>query len=121
MGFGGINFGLAIVGLFLIDSVGRRLLLVLTFPLMSLFQFGTAFSFGKIAPVTDSRRHPPVVLFTYLFCAVYSIGEGPVPFVSRLSFSSRQLLSCQVYASEILPLEVRDTGKMAYADSNSEC
>lgn len=95
LGFGGINFGLAIVGLFLIDSVGRRLLLVLTFPLMSLFQFGTAFSFGKVAPVTDSRRHPPVVLFTYLFCAVYSIGEGPVPFV---------------YASEILPLEVRDTG-----------
>lgn len=84
---------------------------------MGVFQFGTAFSFGKVAPAKDSWRHTPVVLFVYLFCAVYSIGEGPVPLVSRLSFSSRQLLSRQVYASEILPLEVRDTGKMAYPNS----
>ena len=115
LGFGGINFGLAIVGLFLIDSVGRRLLLVLTFPLMSAFQFGTAFSFGEHVPTVDGWRHAPVVVFAYLFCVVYSIGEGPVPVVSRLSSSLRKLLTCQVYASEILPLEVRDTGKVAFA------
>lgn len=117
LGFGGINFGLAIVGLFLIDSVGRRLLLVLTFPLMSAFQFGTAFSFGKSVTHVDRWRHAPVVVFAYLFCAVYSIGEGPVPVVSRLCFSFRRLLTCQVYASEILPLEVRDTGKVEFAHS----
>lgn len=118
MGFGAINFGLAIVGLFLIDIVGRRLLLVLTFPLLSAFQFGTAFSFGTVNPVTDSSRHTPIVIFAYLFCSVYSIGEGPVPFVSKFPFSLVQLLTGQVYASEILPLEVRDTGKMA--DINSK-
>lgn len=105
------------MGLFLIDSVGRRLLLVLTFPLMSAFQFGTAFSFGTAAPTVDGWRHRSVVVFVYLFCVVYSIGEGPVPVVSRPSFSLRKLLTCQVYASEILPLEVRDTGKVAFAHS----
>ncbi|KAM0806076.1 major facilitator superfamily domain-containing protein [Usnea florida] len=95
LGVGGINFGLAVVALFLIDSVGRRLLLVLTLPLMSACQFATAFTFGTTHPVVNHWRHKPVLICSYLFCVFYSIGEGPVPLV---------------YASEILPLEVRDTG-----------
>ena len=115
LGVGGINFGLAVVALFLIDSVGRRLLLVLTLPLMSACQFATAFSFGTHKPVRDHWRHTPVLICSYLFCVFYSIGEGPVPLVRRSSLWLRQLLIRQVYASEILPLEVRDTGRASHA------
>lgn len=104
-------------GPLLIDTVGRRLLLVLTILLMSAFQFGIAFSFGTVSPARYKWCHTPVVLFAYLFCVVNSIGEGAVPLVSGLSFSLRQLLTHQVYASEIPPLEVRDTGKLAYVHS----
>ena len=75
LGFGAINAAL------LIDKVGRRLLLLTTFPLMSLFQLATGLSLGSVLPITNSRRHIPVVIFAYLFCVAYSIGEGPVPLV----------------------------------------
>ncbi len=38
-----------------------------------------------------------------------------MPLVRRFSLLLRQLLTRQVYASESLPLEVRDTGKTVHA------
>lgn len=84
LGFGAINFVVAIPAAFLIDKVGRRLLLLTTFPLMCIFQLGTGFSF-----VLTNHRHSAVVAFAYLFCVAYSIGEGPVPLVSTHSFISK--------------------------------
>lgn len=77
LGFGAINFGVAIIAAFLIDKVGRRLLLLTTFPLMSFLQLAIGLSFG----VWKAHRHGLVVAFAYLFCVAYSIGEGPVPLV----------------------------------------
>ncbi|KAL8791325.1 MAG: hypothetical protein Q9195_005944 [Heterodermia aff. obscurata] len=95
LGFGAINFGIAVMATFLIDRVGRRLLLLTTFPLMSVLQFTIGLSL-QLASI--GRRQALVATFAYLFCVAYSIGEGPVPLV---------------YASECLPLEVRDTGKIS--------
>ena len=82
---------------------------------MCLFQLATGLSFGSL-PVENKNRHSTIVTFAYLFCAAYSIGEGPVPLVSfiesHLPILNGALLIRQVYASECLPLEVRDTGKM---------
>ena len=41
-----------------------------------------------------------------------------MPLVRRFSLWLRQLLTRQVYASEILPLEVRDTGRAVQAGSS---
>ena len=78
---------MAIPAAFLIDKVGRRLLLLTTFPLMSLFQLATGLSFGPVQRVAGRQivsysRHIAIVIFAYLFCVTYSIGEGPVPLVS---------------------------------------
>lgn len=54
------------------DTVGRRGLLLTTFPLLAAFQFMMAGVTGWEATVTAM----------YMFCGFYSIGEGPVPFVS---------------------------------------
>lgn len=78
LGFGAINFGVAVIATFLIDKVGRRLLLLTTFPLMSVLQLAIGLSFH--AP--EAHIHGLVVAFTYLFCVAYSIGEGPIPAVS---------------------------------------
>ena len=49
---------------------------------MCVFQLATGLSFGRVLPVVDEGRHSAIVAFAYLFCAAYSIGEGPVPLVS---------------------------------------
>ena len=76
MGFGIINFLFAAPAIYYIDLIGRRSLLPLTFPLTAIFQLGVALSF--LAP----HKKVPVVIFSYLFAMAYSVGEGPVPFVS---------------------------------------
>lgn len=80
---------MAIPAAFLIDKVGRRLLLLTTFPLMSLLQLAIGLSFGSILPVVDNHRHIAIVAFSYLFCVAYSIGEGPVPLVSTQNLISK--------------------------------
>ena len=78
---------MAIPAAFLIDKVGRRLLLLTTFPLMGLFQLAIGLSFDAVRqdadqPIISNSRHIAIVVFAYLFCVTYSIGEGPVPLVS---------------------------------------
>lgn len=76
-GYGAVNFVFALPAIKTIDTFGRRNLLLTTFPLMSIFLLFTGFSFwipegkGQIAAIC---------LGVYLFAAVYSPGEGPVPF-----------------------------------------
>ena len=64
---------------------------------MGVLQMATGLSFGPgHSPVINTTRHILIVLFAYLFCVVYSIGEGPVPLVSihdLLSTSLRTLLT----------------------------
>ncbi|KAI2642101.1 hypothetical protein GGS21DRAFT_290858 [Xylaria nigripes] len=92
LGFGAVNFLFAIPAFYTIDTFGRRKLLLVTFPLMSLFLFYTGFSF-YIPPGT--ARLANVALGIYLFGVVYSPGEGPVPFT---------------YSAEAYPLYIRSFG-----------
>ncbi|KAI0035865.1 hypothetical protein K488DRAFT_42360 [Vararia minispora EC-137] len=95
-GFGMLNFLMALPAVYTIDTFGRRNLLLTTFPLMSLFLLMTGFAFW--IPEGNGRL-AVVALGIYLFCCVYSPGEGPVPFT---------------YSAEAFPLYVRDIG-MSYA------
>lgn len=80
---------MAIPAAFLIDKAGRRLLLLTTFPLMSVLQLAIGLSFGSNRPVMDNHRQVAIVVFSYLFCVAYSIGEGPVPLVGTQNLISR--------------------------------
>lgn len=102
MGFGIINFVLALPAFYLIDTFGRRSLLLVTFPFLGLSQLLVAFAFvgsrrelgdGMGEPVTKHWRM--AIVGMYLFGAFYSPGEGPVPFV---------------YSAESMPLYIRDIG-----------
>lgn len=98
MGFGIINFVLALPAFYLIDVFGRRSLLLATFPFLGLSQLLTALAFigthqSQDGPVTTHWRL--AIAGMYLFGVFYSPGEGPVPFV---------------YAAESMPLYIRDIG-----------
>lgn len=88
-----INFLFAIPAVYTIDTFGRRNLLLVTFPLMSLCLFFTGFSFW--IPSDSTARIACVALGLYLFGIVYSPGEGPVPFT---------------YSAEAYPLYIRGLG-----------
>lgn len=77
MGTGIVNFVFAIPGMLTIDTRGRRFLLLLTFPIMSIFLFMTGFSFYICSP---EARKIVVAAGTYLFMTTYSPGMGPFPF-----------------------------------------
>lgn len=102
MGTGIVNWLFAIPALYMIDTFGRRNLLIVTFPLMSVFLLITGFGFylpdgpGKLGMVATG---------IYLFMVVYSPGEGPVPFT---------------YSAEAFPLYIRDFG-MSYATAITWC
>ena len=88
-----INWLFALPAFYTIDTFGRRNLLLTTFPLMSLFLFFTGFSFWI---PSDSPAHIAcIAVGIYLFAAVYSPGEGPVPFT---------------YSAEAYPLYIRPIG-----------
>lgn len=90
-GFGVINFLFAIPAFFTIDTVGRRSLLLCTFPFMAIAHFITMAAF-----VVESDVGIRLALFgMYFFGVAYSVAEGPVPFV---------------YASESMPLYMRELG-----------
>ncbi|CAI0642569.1 unnamed protein product [Colletotrichum noveboracense] len=92
MGMGLINWLFALPAFYTIDTFGRRNLLLVTFPLMSLSLIFTGFSFyipegtAKLACIATG---------IYVFAAVYSPGAGPVPFT---------------YCAEAFPLHIRDIG-----------
>lgn len=71
-----VNFVFAIPAVWLIDSFGRRSLLLSTFPFMTIFLLCTGLSF--LAPVEGDIRLALTATFIYLFTAFYSVGEGPV-------------------------------------------
>ena len=99
MGFGIINFLLAIPAVYTIDTFGRRSLLLATFPFMALFHLVTGLGFlfkertkRKIAVmvgmckfyyihVSSDLAGTHETLSVDLFSVAYSPGEGPVPFV----------------------------------------
>lgn len=101
LGFGIINFLFALPAFYTIDTLGRRSLLLLTFPFLALFQFLTAMAFvgpNKITRADKNTVHWQyrlAIVGMYLFGVAYSPGEGPVPFV---------------YAAESMPLYIRDIG-----------
>ncbi|WQF87811.1 Putative major facilitator, sugar transporter, major facilitator superfamily [Colletotrichum destructivum] len=92
MGMGLINWIFALPAFYTIDTFGRRNLLLVTFPLMSICLFFTGFSF--YIP-EGTARLACIVTGIYLFAAVYSPGAGPVPFT---------------YSAEAFPLHIRDIG-----------
>lgn len=95
MGLGLINFLFALPAVKLIDTRGRRLLLLATFPLMALFMLLMALGFLIPVETNPDARTGVVMLGIYLFAIAYSPGEGPVPFT---------------YSAECYPLYVRDIG-----------
>lgn len=102
MGTGITNFLFAIPAIYTIDTFGRRNLLLTTFPLMGLCLLWCGMSF--YLPTDESGRPTTARLGSiaaaiYTFMAVYSPGEGPVPFT---------------YSAEAFPLHLRDVG-MSFA------
>ncbi|KAF1940723.1 MFS sugar transporter-like protein [Clathrospora elynae] len=103
MGTGITNFVFAIPAIYTIDTFGRRNLLLTTFPLMGLCLLWCGMSFYlPLDPETGrptQARLASIAAAIYTFMAVYSPGEGPVPFT---------------YSAEAFPLHLRDVG-MAFA------
>jgi hypothetical protein len=62
-----------------------------------LIRFRTLLGSGLcfLIQVGSPARIPLIAVFIYLFCAVYSVGEGPVPFA---------------YGAEVFPLTHREVG-----------
>ncbi|KGB80306.2 sugar transporter [Cryptococcus deuterogattii R265] len=98
LGYGAVQVVFTIPTLFMIDTVGRRRLCLITFPLMCVFLLAAGLS---LLNTTGSRgaQIGPVVLFVYLFTICYSLGEGPVAFQ---------------YSAEVFPTIQREQG-MAWA------
>ncbi len=97
MGVGIINFVFAIPAFYLIDTFGRRNLLLVTFPFLALFQLLNAVAF-ELGQKTPGRSHL-IIAGLYLFAIAYSPGEGPVPFVcisrsTRLCSKDTDSLTC---------------------------
>ncbi|KAF2445353.1 hypothetical protein P171DRAFT_411123 [Karstenula rhodostoma CBS 690.94] len=101
-GTGVTNWLFAIPAIYTIDTFGRRNLLLTTFPLMGLCLLWCGMSF--FLP-TDAEGEPTqarlasISAAIFIFMAVYSPGEGPVPFT---------------YSAEAFPLYIRDVG-MSFA------
>ncbi|KAK8864748.1 hypothetical protein IAR55_002004 [Kwoniella newhampshirensis] len=94
LGYGAIQVVFTIPTLFMIDTVGRRRLCLITFPLMCIFLLAGGLSLLK-TDGSQASRIGPVVLFVYLFTICYSLGEGPVAFQ---------------YSAEVFPTIQREQG-----------
>lgn len=102
MGTGITNFLFAIPAIYTIDTFGRRNLLLTTFPLMGICLLWCGFSFflpNNPDGTPTQGRLGSIAAAIYAFMAVYSPGEGPVPFT---------------YSAEAFPLHLRDVG-MSFA------
>ncbi|MCJ1295853.1 hypothetical protein MMC34_007417 [Xylographa carneopallida] len=91
-GFGVLNFLFAWPAVRYIDPYGRRSLLLLTFPFMAITLLIAACCFLVAAPAAHLGL---TTTFIFLFAAIYSPGEGPVPFT---------------YSAEAFPLFHREVG-----------
>lgn len=91
--FGFVNFVGAFPSVWLMDTTGRRSLLLLTLPFMAVTMLAAGLAFSI------PRDHPAhfglLATMIYLFCAEYSPGMGPVP---------------AIYAAEAFPLSHREIG-----------
>jgi MFS family permease len=86
-------FVFAIPALYTIDRLGRRTLLISTFPQMCWALLAAGMSF--YAPEGSETRLALIAFFVFIFCAFYSPGEGPCAFV---------------YSAEVFPLSHREIG-----------
>lgn len=100
-GFGMVEVVSCIPTFYTIDSVGRRNLLLMTFPLMSLSLLLTGFGFWISEETNRDGRLACITMGIYLFAILYNFGEGPIPFT---------------YSAEAFPLYIRDLG-MGFATS----
>ncbi|BEI86646.1 hypothetical protein CcaverHIS002_0609330 [Cutaneotrichosporon cavernicola] len=98
LGFGALNFVCTIPAIFLVDTFGRRSLLLSTFPFMCVFLLATGLTFLMDEARTQLRTGL-IAFWIYLFTAFYSVGEGPVAFM---------------YSAEVFPNIHREQG-MAWA------
>jgi MFS family permease len=92
VGVGALNFLGALPAVLSIDRFGRRNLLLVTFPMLSVCLFCAALGFLVENPTT---RTAIVATSIYVFMLVYSPGMGPVPFT---------------YSAEAFPLHIRALG-----------
>ncbi|KAF9064148.1 hypothetical protein BDP27DRAFT_1334024 [Rhodocollybia butyracea] len=92
-GYGLVNFLFAFPAVWTIDTFGRRNLLLFTFPNMAWTLLAAGMCF--FIPTTSGARLPLIALFVFSFAAIYSPGEGPVPFT---------------YSAEVFPLTHREMG-----------
>ncbi|KAL9943561.1 hypothetical protein D7B24_006848 [Verticillium nonalfalfae] len=93
MGFGLITFVFAFPAVYMMDTFGRRNLLMITFPNMAwcLVAAGMCFLIDE----SVSARVPLIAFFVFLFSAMYGPGIGPLP---------------SIYFSESFPLSHREIG-----------
>ncbi|KAL4867883.1 hypothetical protein BDV12DRAFT_209480 [Aspergillus spectabilis] len=92
-GFGASNFVFTLPAFFLIDSKGRRFILLTSLFFMAVSLLGASFCFNIEA---EGRRVAAVVVTVIImYTASYSIGAGPVPFT---------------LSAEIFPLAFREVG-----------
>ncbi len=96
-GCGLVNCIFAWPAIYTIVTVGRRSLLLFTFPNMAWSLLIAGLS--NLVPGEGGAHLGVVATFVYIFAAFYSPGEGPVPFV---------------YSAEVFPLSHREVG-MAWA------
>jgi len=89
---GFINVFLALFAFFKIDTVGRRGLMIWTFPFMTFTMLILVFSSLAHSP---GSRTSLIAFFVLVFVIFYSPGAGPVPFT---------------YCAEIFPLTHREVG-----------
>ncbi|CAM1503318.1 Fc.00g080940.m01.CDS01 [Cosmosporella sp. VM-42] len=93
LGFGLVMFIFAIPAVYMMDTFGRRNLLLSTFPNMAWCLLAAGFCF--LIDKENSARVPLIAFFIYLFTAMYGPGIGPLP---------------SIYFSESFPLSHREIG-----------
>jgi MFS family permease len=93
LGFGLVMFVFAFPAVWVMDTFGRRNLLLSTFPSMAICLLAAGLCF--LMDVGNSARVPLIAFFIYLFTALYGPGMGPLP---------------SIYFSESFPLSHREIG-----------
>ncbi|CAK4035009.1 MFS sugar transporter [Lecanosticta acicola] len=104
MGTGILNWLFALPAFFTIDTLGRRNLLLVTYPFLCITLLWTGLSF-LIDESKTVTRTAMITTGMYLFECFYSPGMGPVPFL---------------YSAEAFPMNVRDVG-MSWGTATTWC